>query len=189
MFILPYRLGCCTMRAKTTLWHVLAALRKPLINPKYVRELVTCEDGGTVSLDWFHGSNSTESGKFEDEAPIILVVHALTGQLHTQAHHRPGNLHQAAQQDHNRKNELSGAAMLAFQCCSFVWACKRGLQHQLLVVWSMAWSCDITSMLLCGSHWPSLCAAAHCRGLPGFLCQMDVQCSACDTMASRGLQL
>lgn len=56
-----------------------AVLRKPFISPKYKRELLKLKDEGTVGLDWFYGCN--EPGcKFPDTAPVVLVVHALTGE-------------------------------------------------------------------------------------------------------------
>ncbi|KAK9813687.1 hypothetical protein WJX73_003815 [Symbiochloris irregularis] len=54
-------------------------LRKPFISPKYKRELLKLKDGGTVGLDWFYGCNESGADRFKDNSPVVLVVHALTG--------------------------------------------------------------------------------------------------------------
>lgn len=43
----------------------------------YERELVTMNDGGTISLDWFADSNDFDT--FQPTTPIVLVMHGLTG--------------------------------------------------------------------------------------------------------------
>eukprot|EP00045_Choanoeca_perplexa_P006864 m.59771 g.59771 ORF g.59771 m.59771 type:complete len:436 (-) comp13823_c0_seq6:40-1347(-) len=49
-------------------------LRKTSYHPKYKRELVLLDDGGTVSLDW------AQLGLTQDEtAPVVLIQHGLAG--------------------------------------------------------------------------------------------------------------
>ena len=57
---------------------VCAVLRKLMMNPRYKRQLLTAPDGGIVALDWFHHSN--KKARIADDAPIVLVLHALCGE-------------------------------------------------------------------------------------------------------------
>ncbi|KAK9821874.1 hypothetical protein WJX74_008155 [Apatococcus lobatus] len=55
--------------------------RKPLgplgINPKYKRQIVESNDGGTVSVDWFRGVEAERD--LPAHAPIVVILHALAG--------------------------------------------------------------------------------------------------------------
>lgn len=56
---------------------VPSMLRSRLTPMRYTRELLTCPDGGCVSLDWFEGSPSTE--KDDKPSPIAVVFPGLIG--------------------------------------------------------------------------------------------------------------
>lgn len=56
---------------------VPSLMRSRLEQMKYTREMLTCQDGGTVSLDWFEGSPSQEiDGK---SSPIAIMFPGLLG--------------------------------------------------------------------------------------------------------------
>lgn len=54
-----------------------AVLRGKLFSADYRRQLLTTADGGTIALDWFRGCD--ESGALPQAAPILVVLHGLTG--------------------------------------------------------------------------------------------------------------
>lgn len=56
---------------------VPSMLRTRLSQMRYTRELLTCQDGGIVSLDWFEGSPSTEID--QKGSPIALIFPGLIG--------------------------------------------------------------------------------------------------------------
>lgn len=45
----------------------------------YRRQLLTTVDGGTIALDWFRGCDA--AGALPATAPVLLVLHGLTGAL------------------------------------------------------------------------------------------------------------
>lgn len=47
---------------------------------KYDRQPIVTQDGGTVALDWFQPRGLD---KIPSDAPIVLVLHGLTGNYHT----------------------------------------------------------------------------------------------------------
>ena len=49
------------------------------ISAKYKRQLVTAPDGGVFAIDWFRGSNRKK--RIPPDAPVVLVAHALCGEL------------------------------------------------------------------------------------------------------------
>lgn len=56
---------------------VASMIRSRLDQMRYTRELLTCQDGGIVSLDWFEGSPSTEID--DKPSPIALIFPGLIG--------------------------------------------------------------------------------------------------------------
>ena len=55
-------------------------MRRCTIDARYVRQLVVAEDGGTIGLDYFHGSVSGR--KLPPDAPVLLVLHGVSGRMH-----------------------------------------------------------------------------------------------------------
>ena len=62
-----------------------AALRTLTCRAQYERHVVTTEDGGTVALDWFQPQGYA---KLPTDAPIVLVLHGLTGRFPCMKSHR-----------------------------------------------------------------------------------------------------
>ncbi|KAK9843739.1 hypothetical protein WJX81_004527 [Elliptochloris bilobata] len=56
---------------------LLCVLRGKLMSPGYARQKLTTPDGGTIALDWFRGCD--EPGALPITAPVLLVLHGLTG--------------------------------------------------------------------------------------------------------------
>lgn len=56
-----------------------AVLRGVLHSPHYSRQVVQCEDGGTIALDWYEGSDTCQDADHGPSNPIVLVLHPLTG--------------------------------------------------------------------------------------------------------------
>ena len=61
----------------------LSVLRRCTIDAQYVRQLVVAEDGGTIGLDYFHGSALERS--LPRDAPVLLVLHGVSGGMHGSA--------------------------------------------------------------------------------------------------------
>lgn len=57
-----------------------AVVRSLTCQAKYDRQPIITQDGGTVALDWFQPRGLD---KIPSDAPIVLVLHGLTGSYHT----------------------------------------------------------------------------------------------------------
>lgn len=58
---------------------VPSVMRSRLEQMKYTREMLNCQDGGTVSLDWYEGSPSSEIEDSKPGAPIAIMFPGLLG--------------------------------------------------------------------------------------------------------------
>ena len=56
-----------------------AAMRTLTCRAKYDRQPIITQDGGTVALDWFQPRGPD---KIPSDAPIVLILHGLTGDCH-----------------------------------------------------------------------------------------------------------
>ena len=69
-----------------------AVLRGLLHSPNYKRQIVHCEDGGTIALDWYDASDTCQDAQRSPTTPVVLVLHPLTGMLQWQWLQRPVQL-------------------------------------------------------------------------------------------------
>ena len=68
---------------------VLAAvtLRNLAWQAHYERTIVPTSDGGNFGLDWFRCREACE--KLPESAPVLLVLHSITGHFWPALHHIP----------------------------------------------------------------------------------------------------
>ena len=52
-------------------------LRRWTLDARYQRQLVRADDGGTIGLDYFRGTDAAAS--LPIGAPVLLVLHGVTG--------------------------------------------------------------------------------------------------------------